>query len=153
MLNQVLLAMSLDITEKADSHLDGLEAAEFGQNFEVQNPIDNTMLQYQVTLNLAKVHLRPKKKKKKKDIFSHSFYTRQKGVAEGFNSLFQFLKCWPSCQTGRHFCKGLCRPPNPGCVSESPEHRLACFVLFFARLTPLPDTLLFLKGSRRERER
>ena len=61
MLNQVLLAMSLDIAEKTDSHLDGLEAAEFGQNFEVQNPIDNTMLQYQVTLNLAKVHLRPKK--------------------------------------------------------------------------------------------
>ena len=64
MLNQVLLAMSLDIAEKADSHLDGLEAAEFGQNFEVQNTIDNTMLQYQVTLSLAKVHLRPKKKKK-----------------------------------------------------------------------------------------
>ena len=54
MLNQVFLAVSLDLAEKADSRLDGLEAAEFGQNLEVQNPIDNTMLQYQVTLNLAK---------------------------------------------------------------------------------------------------
>lgn len=54
MLNQVFLAVSLDLAEKADSHLDGLEAAEFGQNLEVQNPVDNTMLQYQVTLNLAK---------------------------------------------------------------------------------------------------
>ena len=75
MLNQVLLAMSLDIAEKADSHLDGLEAAEFGQNFEVQNTIDNTMLQYQVTLSLAKVHLRPKKKKR---TFSPKVFTQDK---------------------------------------------------------------------------
>ena len=54
MLNQVFLAVSLDLAEKADSHLDGLEAAEFGQNLEVQNPVDNTILKYQVTLNLAK---------------------------------------------------------------------------------------------------
>ena len=79
MLNQVFLAMSLDLAEKADSHLDGLEAAEFGQNLEVQDPVDNTMLQYQVTLNLAKFHLRLKKKKIQ-DILCHSFYTRQKGV-------------------------------------------------------------------------
>lgn len=78
MLNQVFLAMSLDLAEKADSHLDGLEAAEFGQNLEVQDPVDNTMLQYQVTLNLAKFHLRLKKKIQ--DILCHSFYTRQKGV-------------------------------------------------------------------------
>ena len=83
MLNQVLLAMSLDIAEKADSHLDGLEAAEFGQNFEVQNTIDNTMLQYQVTLSLAKVHLRPKKKKR---TFSPKVFTQDKkelGAGEG----------------------------------------------------------------------
>ena len=132
MLNQVFLAMSLDLAEKADSHLDGLEAAEFGQNLEVQDPVDNTMLQYQVTLNLAKFHLRLKKKKYR--TFSATVFTQDKkewGRREGFNSLFQFLKCWPSCQTGRHFCKGLCRPPNLGCVSESRASTcLLCPVIF-----------------------
>lgn len=39
MLNRVFVAMSLDLAEKADSNLDRLEAAEFGQNLEVQNPL------------------------------------------------------------------------------------------------------------------
>lgn len=45
MLNRVFAAMSLDLAEKADSNLDRLEAAEFGQNLEVQDPVENTVLQ------------------------------------------------------------------------------------------------------------